>query len=169
MLILYLLLWMFYHVFFYCCTHNAKNNLKLCMKTEPVTVGADATVYVWFLGQIFSMWAKPGHVYYAASAPAVTVAPFSCRDLDYFQPSVLLNSLTLKTGSLCNTVKSSVLQRTPPTRAHTDSTILINRRRGAAAAPWWGGNSGFESFIYYTEKFLKTDRLTVQNWLLPQT
>ena len=34
--------------------HNTchKNNLNLCVQNEPVTVGADATVYVWFLGQI---------------------------------------------------------------------------------------------------------------------
>ena len=30
-----------------------KNNLNLCVKTEPVTAGADATVNVWFLGQIY--------------------------------------------------------------------------------------------------------------------
>ena len=30
-----------------------QNNLKLCIKTEHITVGADATVYVWFLCQIY--------------------------------------------------------------------------------------------------------------------
>ena len=28
--------------------HCPKNNLNLCIKTEPVTVEADTTVYVWF-------------------------------------------------------------------------------------------------------------------------
>ena len=38
---------------FTCHPHCPKNNLKSCMKTEPLTVGAEATVYVWFLSQIF--------------------------------------------------------------------------------------------------------------------
>ena len=29
--------------------HCPKNNMNLGIKTEPVTVGADTTVYVWFL------------------------------------------------------------------------------------------------------------------------
>ena len=33
-------------------TKEIKNNLKLCVKTEPVTIGSDATVHVWFLCQI---------------------------------------------------------------------------------------------------------------------
>ena len=33
--------------------HFSKNNLNMHIKTEPVTVGADATVYVWFLCKIF--------------------------------------------------------------------------------------------------------------------
>ena len=33
--------------------HCPKNILNLLLKTEPVSVGADATVYVWFLGQIY--------------------------------------------------------------------------------------------------------------------
>ena len=43
----------------------SKNNLNLRIKTGPVTVGADATLYshVWFLGQIYVT---------VASAPAVT-------------------------------------------------------------------------------------------------
>ena len=31
----------------------AKNKLNLCIKTEPATVEADATVYVWFLSHIY--------------------------------------------------------------------------------------------------------------------
>ena len=38
-----------------------KNNLNLCVKTEPVTAGADATVNVWFLGQIYVN--KKPHIY----------------------------------------------------------------------------------------------------------
>ena len=33
--------------------HRVKNNLNLRMKAEPVAVGADATIYVWFLSQIY--------------------------------------------------------------------------------------------------------------------
>ena len=33
--------------------HCPNNNLNLCTKTVSVRVGADTTVYVWFLGQIF--------------------------------------------------------------------------------------------------------------------
>ena len=36
------------------CLHCPKNNLNLGIKTKPVTVGKDATVYVWFLHQIYS-------------------------------------------------------------------------------------------------------------------
>ena len=34
---------------------SVKYTLNFCIKNEPVTVGADATVYenVWFLGQIY--------------------------------------------------------------------------------------------------------------------
>ena len=31
------------------CTHCPKNNVKLLIKTEPVTVGAYAREYIWFL------------------------------------------------------------------------------------------------------------------------
>ena len=35
-------------------THTlSKNNLLFCRKTEPVTAGTDATVYVWFLSQTY--------------------------------------------------------------------------------------------------------------------
>ena len=65
--------------------HCPNNNLKLCIKTEPVTAGADATVYVWILGQI--------HVYKSqtctvASTPAVTCRlGFLCGESDYFWDS----------------------------------------------------------------------------------
>ena len=36
---------------------SPENNLKLSIKTEPVTVGADATEYVWFLSHI-SLWLR---------------------------------------------------------------------------------------------------------------
>ena len=38
-----------------CTVHTLKPeiNLNLCIKTRRVTVGADATVYVWFLCQIY--------------------------------------------------------------------------------------------------------------------
>ena len=38
-----------------------KNNLNLCIKTEPVTVRADALVNVCFLGQIYCMLTKARH------------------------------------------------------------------------------------------------------------
>ena len=39
--------------------HTVPNNLNLRLKTKPVTVGKDATVYVWFLYQMFAN--KAGH------------------------------------------------------------------------------------------------------------
>ena len=36
--------------------HCPKNNLTLRIKTEPVTVGANATVYIWFLCQINTLF-----------------------------------------------------------------------------------------------------------------
>ena len=36
--------------------HRVKNNLNLRMKAEPVAVGADATIYVWFLSQIYAQY-----------------------------------------------------------------------------------------------------------------
>ena len=35
------------HLFVFSSSHCPKNNLSLCIKTEPVTVRADAMVYVW--------------------------------------------------------------------------------------------------------------------------
>ena len=35
--------------------HCPKNYLNLCIQTEPITVGTDATVKVMFLGQIRNM------------------------------------------------------------------------------------------------------------------
>ena len=33
------------------------------MKTGPITVGADATLYIWFLGSKFvELWTKVGHL-----------------------------------------------------------------------------------------------------------
>ena len=29
--------------------HCSKNNLNICLKAEPVTAAADATVFLWFL------------------------------------------------------------------------------------------------------------------------
>ena len=40
------------HFFQILITCTVPTNLHLCIKTEPVTVGTDATVYVWFLVQI---------------------------------------------------------------------------------------------------------------------
>ena len=36
----------------YTLSRNCSNS-NIGIKTEPVAVGADATVYVWFLGQIY--------------------------------------------------------------------------------------------------------------------
>ena len=45
--------------------HCPKNNLTLRIKTEPVTVGANATVYIWFLCQIYTIFAYvfKSHIY----------------------------------------------------------------------------------------------------------
>ena len=43
--------------------HCPKNILNLGIETEPVTVGADATIYVWFLGQIYGP-KYPGYILY---------------------------------------------------------------------------------------------------------
>ena len=53
--------------------HSPKIDLILCIKTEPVTVGADSTKYVWFLGQIY---VHKSQIYNVASAPAVTGSVF---------------------------------------------------------------------------------------------
>ena len=42
--------------------HCPKSNLNLCINTENVTVGADATVYVWFLCRIYVN--KPLHLFH---------------------------------------------------------------------------------------------------------
>ena len=53
--------------------HCPKNILNLGIETEPVTVGADATIYVWFLGQIYG---PKNRTYAFESAPAVTGSVF---------------------------------------------------------------------------------------------
>ena len=66
--------------------HNTchKNNLNLCVQNEPVTVGADATVYVWFLGQIC---VSKSQTYCIPLHPL-----FVCGDSDYVWDSVHLKA-----------------------------------------------------------------------------
>ena len=45
------------HLFGSISPHCAKNNLSLCIKTQPVRVGADATVYVWLLFK-YHIWPR---------------------------------------------------------------------------------------------------------------
>ena len=55
------------------------------MKTEPLTVGAEATVYVWFLSQIF---VNKTPTYSVASDSALNTSGFTvCLDSDYFWDS----------------------------------------------------------------------------------
>ena len=56
--------------------HCPKNILNLGIETEPVTVGADATIYVWFMGQISG---PKNRTYAFESAPAVTGSVFMRR------------------------------------------------------------------------------------------
>ena len=50
----------------YTLLHCPINNLNISIKMEPVTVGADVSVYVWFLGQTYTvmycMKTKAGHI-----------------------------------------------------------------------------------------------------------
>ena len=39
--------------------HCPENNLNFRLKSEPVAVGAEATVYVWILGQIYELNKRP--------------------------------------------------------------------------------------------------------------
>ena len=65
--------------------HCPKNNLNLCLKTEPVTVGADATLHMWLVSgpdilytvQYVTKWRTST----VAFAPAVTGSVFM-RDLN---------------------------------------------------------------------------------------
>ena len=78
-----------------CTVHTLKPeiNLNLRIKTRRVTVGADATVYVWFLCQIYCD--QKAAKYRCISAlqpviyrsPAVT-DPVLYEDSDYFWDSV---------------------------------------------------------------------------------
>ena len=63
---------------FYCnSTHYAKTNLKLRIKTEPVTVGAN----------IYCMFSNARHIPFHLLLP--WQAWFLCRDSDYFRDSVV--------------------------------------------------------------------------------
>ena len=68
------------------------NNLKIhffFFLTEPVTIGIDATVYVWFLGQILYciyIYTKAGPIPLHPLQP--WQARFLCGDSDYFWHSV---------------------------------------------------------------------------------
>ena len=57
--------------------HSPKIDLILCIKTEPVTVGADATRYVCILGQIFKN--KAVHI----PLHLLGHARFLCGDSDF--------------------------------------------------------------------------------------
>ena len=54
------------------------------MKAEPVTIGADATVYVWLVGQIYTIYVillqysyiNKSQTYTAISAPALKGSVF---------------------------------------------------------------------------------------------
>ena len=48
--------------------HCPKNNLNICLQTEPVTVGAEATEYVWLLS--IYIWPR-NQTFAIASAPIV--------------------------------------------------------------------------------------------------
>ena len=52
-----------------------KNNLNLSLKTEPVTTGADAMGYLWYLGQIYYTvcTVNKNQANTVASAPAVSI------------------------------------------------------------------------------------------------
>ena len=62
--------------------HCPKNNPNLRWSTIPVMVGAEATVYVRCLGQIYVNKSQTYSV--IASASAVTVFRFICGNSDYF-------------------------------------------------------------------------------------
>ena len=49
-------------------THCPKSILNLCIKTEPVTAGAEATVYVLLLFTYTYVWPR-NQAYYVPSAP----------------------------------------------------------------------------------------------------
>ena len=55
--------------------HCAKGNLNFCLKTEPVTTGANATENVWFCLRI---WPR-NQIYIVTSAPAMTGSVFRRR------------------------------------------------------------------------------------------
>ena len=56
-----------------------KNSVNFCIKTEPVTVGASATVFAWFMCHICDCQQKPDIQYTVASASAVTGSVFMRR------------------------------------------------------------------------------------------
>ena len=61
-------------------THCPKRILLI--KTKPVTVGADATISVWLLGQIYSKhytYVNKSRTYAITSAPAMTGSVFMPR------------------------------------------------------------------------------------------
>ena len=63
-------------------SHCPKNNLMHHIKTGPVTVGADPTEYVYFLGQY--VYLNKNRTYTVAFTPAVAESVFLCRDSDNF-------------------------------------------------------------------------------------
>ena len=67
-----------------------KHNMNLRIKTDPVTVGADAAVYVWFVGQIYVAPAeiKFGTVYHHSST-MILIHSFKLTSLGTSYPDFL--------------------------------------------------------------------------------
>ena len=81
------------------CPHCPKINLHLRIKAEPVTVGPDATLYVWFLCQRADISCT------VASSPTVTglVGP----DAKHFLPEYLIWILPIIAIFVCSSTYSS--------------------------------------------------------------
>ena len=68
-----------------------------CIKIEPVTVGADATVYVWFLDQIYVD--KAVQTALPPLQPWLAIG-FSAAITDYFWDSVQISRTLKQAGTL---------------------------------------------------------------------
>ena len=111
--------------------HCPKNNLNLCLKTEPVAAGADATVHVCFWARPIDAFSNRGKLYIADKQSSAGLSIWKEDDQVH-----LTEAASVHTGQAALLTKSD---HSTPARKRIDSVVPVKGgpERAAVCEPGW--------------------------------